>query len=409
MVQATRKDRDSPAVGGAHGRLEARARGAARSLIRQAVRRGAPPRWFGWRHVEPVPLSDAATRHDVIHPPERASNPQPRNVRSRADLPDMRHWWGYSFRDVPDRQSGETAVGTVRDATVVSYRRDDGAFFPAILSGSGHSVDMREIRFRNGHAEAMRAARASGLPAAHRDRAVWALERVHDNHSHWLTAHLPKLILLERMRLLEDVLLPERLSHTQEASLRLLGHDPARFARFDETRPLHVGELTLVETDRFRPELLRTVRDRLAPGLPASERTRRLYVSRARARFRRLENEEDILPMLEMRGFERVFLEDHDFASQIDLMAHAEVVVAPHGAGLTNVMFCAEGTHVAEIASPRFPNPNFYAVAAAMGHHYYIVNAEERGDAAPLERDISVDPERLRGVLDMIDGAIGRE
>jgi capsular polysaccharide biosynthesis protein len=388
---------------GGEGALETRARAAARDLIRHAVRSGAPPRWFGWRHAEPVALEDAAADREVIHPAGRAANALPRNVPRREDLPDMRHWWGYSFRDVPERQSGPTVVAAVRDATIVSCRLD-GEFYPAILSETGRAIDMREIRFRNGHAEALRAARASGRAPARLRRAVWVLERVHDNHSHWLTAHLPKLLLLDRLGLLDDAVLPDRLTATQDASLRLLGLDPDRFARFDETRPLEVEDLTLVQTDRFRPELLRPVRDRLAPPLADAERPRRIYVSRARARFRRLRNEDEILPMLEARGFERVFLEDLDFAAQIDLMRRAGAVIAPHGAGLTNVMFCAPGTHVVEIASPRFPNPNFYAVSAAMGHAYSIVGAREHGDVAPLERDISVSGDDLRAVLDGIDG-----
>ncbi|MFW5881332.1 MAG: glycosyltransferase family 61 protein [Roseicyclus sp.] len=413
----TDSGQSSPAARGMPGRLrgagavlrplDAGARQLARGFIRRAVRLGAAPARFGWRHVEPVTLAAAADRCRRVAEARREEHPLPRNVPARADLPDMVHWWGYSFRDVPDRPSGETAMARVRDATIVSYRREDGQFYPAILTRDGTSIDMREIRFRNGHAEALRAAKAAGTEPAEMARAVWILERVHDNHSHWLTAHLPKLLLLRRMGELDNVLLPATLTRTQAASLKLLGLDPDRFPRFDESRPLKVADLTLVQTDRFRPDLLAPVRDALAPRLPRAARSRRIYVSRARARFRRLRNEDEILPMLEARGFERVFLEEMDFEAQVELMRRAEAVVAPHGAGLTNVMFCAEGTHVVEIASPRFPNPNFYAVASAMGQPYYIAQAAEHGEVDPLQRDLSVAPDRLRDILDMIDAGEG--
>ncbi|MDZ7757189.1 glycosyltransferase 61 family protein [Rhodohalobacter sp.] len=48
-------------------------------------------------------------------------------------------------------------------------------------------------------------------------------------------------------------------------------------------------------------------------------------------------------------------------------MQQAEIVVAPHGAAITNVIFLSPGTHVVEIADLSFPNPNFYALASAMG------------------------------------------
>lgn len=391
----------------AGGWLDGKARGGVRRLRRQAVLRGAPPRWFGWRHVEPARLRDVAARLDILQAAERAENPLPANVATRGELPDMQHWWGYSMRDVPDRLSGETVVATIRNVTVVCYRDQAGEFYPAILSEDGRAVNLREIKFRPGHAEALRAARAEGHAPQRLDRATWVLERVHENHSHWLTAHLPKLLLAKRQGLVNDALLPERLKPAQEASLRMLGIVPDGMPRFDETRPLAVSELTVIATDRFRPDLLRPVREVMAPPLPAESRTRRLYISRARARFRRLLNEEAIWPMLEARGFERIFMEDLGFAEQVELMRRAETVVAPHGAGLTNMMFCAPGTRVVEIASPGFPNPNFYALAAAMGHVYCLVAADEHGGGDPLARNLTVAPERLREVLEATDARAG--
>src|SRR5690625_7442986 len=77
-------------------------------------------------------------------------------------------------------------------------------------------------------------------------------------------------------------------------------------------------------------------------------------------------NEDLIWPLFERDGFERVFTERMSFAEQVRLMQETSVLAAPHGAGLTNMMFCREGTHVIEIADLTFPNPNFYATAAAL-------------------------------------------
>ncbi len=53
--------------------------------------------------------------------------------------------------------------------------------------------------------------------------------------------------------------------------------------------------------------------------------------------------------MLEQRGFRSVILEELTVVQQTDLMATASVVVAPHGAGLTNITFCKPVTMVVEI------------------------------------------------------------
>lgn len=387
--------------------LENIARGSVRGLRRQCVKRGVSPEWFGWRHVEAAPLAGSAASYRTVQAPARAENALPVNFAAREALPDDPYWWGYSMRDVPDRMSDETFTATFQDAMVVAYRDGKGQFYPGILSKDSRALNLREIRFRPPHAEVLRAAKAEGRTPVRLDRAVWVLERVYENHSHWLTAHLPKLLLAKRLGLLDQVLLPLRLKPVQEVSLRMAGIAPEELPRYDESRPLVVSELTLIGSDRFRPDLLRPVRDAMAPSLPKAERSRRIYISRARARFRSLLNEDEIWPMLEARGFERTFMEDLSFEEQVELMRRTECLVAPHGAGLTNMMFCAEGTKVVEIASLAFPNPNFYAVAAAMGHSYYLVPAEEHGDVAPLEKNMSVPPMRLQEVIEMIDSGTG--
>lgn len=132
----------------------------------------------------------------MIHAPAIAVNPLPCNVDDRAALPDDAGWWGYSFRDVPDRRSGETLLATLPDCRVAWYRdkKLGGDFHPVVLTRDDCALDLREVRFRPGHGEVLR----SSPPPARIERATWVLERVYDNHSHWLTAHLPNLALLQR-------------------------------------------------------------------------------------------------------------------------------------------------------------------------------------------------------------------
>jgi capsular polysaccharide biosynthesis protein len=292
-------------------------------------------------------------------------------------------------------------VATLHDVLVTWYRDPDRAddFYPALLSADGRGLDLREIRFRSRHGLTLR----QSDPPVRLERATWIAERVYDNHSHWLTAHLPKLLLLRERGELGDVLLPPERTAAMDGSLRMLGLDPGGFPTFDSSRPLLVGELTIVGTDRFRPELLRKVQKAYAD--PAVEPHRRVYVSRARASRRRLANEDEVWPLFERHAFERVFMEDLPFEEQVRLMQETAVLAAPHGAGLTNMIFCTEGTRIVEIADLGFPNPNFYAVAAALGLPYWIVEADSIGEGHPLDKDLRVDPEAIEAVLpDILNG-----
>lgn len=368
-------------------------------LTRAAVDRGLPPSWTGYRWVRRVSLAEyarqePAARCEVLQPATTVSNPLPRNVSERDELPDDAGWWGHSFRTVPKRESHATLRGVIHDARVVSYRDEasDGDWVPALLTRDGRSLDLREVRFRPRHAAAAR----SRAPQRY-EQATWILERVFHNHSHWLTAHLPKLLLLQEVGGLDDVLLPAELPPALEQSLHLVGLDAERFRRVDVDRPVVVQELTVLDTDRFRPELVRRVQEVWTEGAPPPGR--RIYISRARATRRRLVNEEELWPALRDAGFERVVMEDLSFRDQAELMRQTAVVMAPHGAGLTNMMLCPPGTQVVEIADLSFPNPNFYALACGARHGYWLLPAQSMGGGRPLERDLRVDVSSVEALL----------
>lgn len=370
---------------------------------RRAVRAGLlPPAWFDWRWVREERLDDIVARgealsHELVDPPASADNPLPRNLHRREDLPDDPGWWGYSMRDVPTRPSGRTLIATLPHRRIVAFTEPDKRnYYPVVLDRAGRSAFLREMPFRPGHRRAL----ATKGPVQRRERVAWIAERVYHNHSHWLTAHLPKLCLLKERGLLGELALPARSTPAIDETLRMFGLDPGAVCTIDPDRPLEVERLTVVDTDRFRPELLRRVRDTLG-HVPDRAPWRRVLISRAQARGRRLVNEAGIAPMLAQAGFESVVLEDLSLTEQIRLMGETAVLIAPHGAGLTNMIFCRPGAQIVEIADLSFPNPNFYALACAMGLGYWLVEGGFCGDPAlpPLDRDLSVEPARVEAVL----------
>jgi hypothetical protein len=380
-------------------RIDGRIRSGLRGLSRRGVKWGVPPSWFGYLHVQRETLPEYFVRrgdpggYRTVHPAATAANPLPRNVESRDELPRDRGWWGYSFWDVPTRTSGETRLATLPGCRVATLIDSRSEFWVTVLNRDGRALKMREIDFRPWLAPVLR--RRAAVPVR---RATWVFERVYHNHSHWLTAHLPKFLLLRSLGGLADVLLPAVRPAAVDRSLRLFGLEPDGFRTFEPSGVLAVEELTILETDRFRPELLRLVRAECP--IPAPPRPhRRVFISRLNAARRRLVNEEQLWPLLEAAGFERVAMEELSFEAQVRLMRETAVLLAPHGAGLTNMMFCEPGTHVLEIADLGFPNPNFYAVASAMGHHYWLLPAESLGDVHPLEKDLRIEPAAVEAVL----------
>lgn len=80
--------------------------------------------------------------------------------------------------------------------------------------------------------------------------------------------------------------------------------------------------------------------------------SRKKYISRSNARHRRVANEEDVINFLSNFGFVPVWLEGSSFVEQIALLANAEVIVAPHGDGSTNLLWCNPKTKVLKYSLP---------------------------------------------------------
>ncbi len=80
----------------------------------------------------------------------------------------------------------------------------------------------------------------------------------------------------------------------------------------------------------------------------------RVVISRADTLGRRVVNEDALMATLGPLGFRRVVLSELDHADQVSLFRNAEVIVAPHGAGLANLIFCRPGTRVFELTNRQF-------------------------------------------------------
>lgn len=380
-----------------------------RRMPERAVEHGVPPALLGWRWRVREPLdtylarSGRAQTKTVLQPRRIGAAPLPRNVASRAALADDAALWGYAMRDVPDLAIGESYLARIADALLLFFhtpgKRD---FFPALISPEGTSIECREMSYRPGHAPQAAAAQ-DGAGVQHFAQATWILERAYHNHSHWLTAHLPKLLLLKQRGMLGGVLMPQRRTPVMDASMRMLGIDPDAFRTFDPGRPVQVDDLTLVGTDRFDPSHMRAVRTAFAdPARHTAAVAGKVFISREKSRGRRITNEAALWAMLAPRGFEKVFMEDLDFPEQVRLMQQTRVLLAPHGAGLTNMLFSPEAGHIVELADAGFPNPNFYNLASGLGLHYWLLHQQAGQADHPLDRDLTVDVAGVEEVLEQI-------
>lgn len=149
----------------------------------------------------------------------------------------------------------------------------------------------------------------------------------------------------------------------------------------------------------------------LRTALPARGvrgRPKRLYVTRGDVpNTRRLVSEPKLMPALERLGFTRFDPGAVSVQEQIDHFAAAEVIVAPHGAGLVNLNFAPEGVRVLELFAPRYLNPGYWAITdnVADSMYRYLVADPVEPDRPErrmqgVQNDIGLSPEAVLGAVE---------
>ena len=109
---------------------------------------------------------------------------------------------------------------------------------------------------------------------------------------------------------------------------------------------------------------------------------RLVYIDR-RANDRRpganrcLLNEDEVIAALSRLGFVPVQLEGLSFGEQIGLFANAEAIVAPHGAGLANIVYARPGCRLVELHMDSRVIWCFRTLSAVFGLAYDAVVGRE--------------------------------
>jgi len=97
---------------------------------------------------------------------------------------------------------------------------------------------------------------------------------------------------------------------------------------------------------------------------------RLMFFSRGTAKQRRLQNEGALEAIAAACGFERFEAHSRNHGEQVRRFGEADVIVAVHGAGLTNLLFARPGSTVIEIFPENCIKSTYLWLARQMGLHY---------------------------------------
>jgi capsular polysaccharide biosynthesis protein len=215
----------------------------------------------------------------------------------------------------------------------------------------------------------------------HYPRMASVIQRYGHMYYHWLEETLPRVVMLQDAgALTPDTKLLTWGQPYEAAWLQALGVRPDQIVTYDP-ETLYCADLLLVPTPvpRITPpkEALMATRSALGVAvLPESQRDIIVYVSRKNEPTRRVANEEQLLRSIRATfPSTPVVVYENSLSPEasIELFQRAKVVIGPHGAGLSHILFSAPGTAVVEFLFMADPPMMFWHTASALGQEYWLL------------------------------------
>ncbi len=202
-----------------------------------------------------------------------------------------------------------------------------------------------------------------------------------DNPAHHISDQLTRaLIFRDRVGMPSDhIHLPE--SGAPVCSFLRQQIDPA-FKTLAPNKVHFFSELKLLSNSRFDrphghpfwyldPDILSIIGAAAQQNFRArAPEGKKIYLSRTDATRRRMLNEPDLIRQLQTLGVEPVLMSQLSGQDQLGAVFNADLVIAPHGGALLNLIAARKGTRVIELFTPERGTLAFAGIALALGLKY---------------------------------------
>jgi hypothetical protein len=105
-----------------------------------------------------------------------------------------------------------------------------------------------------------------------------------------------------------------------------------------------------------------------------------------RHKTRVLENEEEVFHSLQSKypHLQWVIYDVMSPTDTADLFSKAKIIIGPHGAGFTNMLFSAPGLHVIEFMPLSEPNLCYWHLSECLGHQYTMIPLESTSSSLTM-------------------------
>ncbi|MFX1392251.1 MAG: DUF563 domain-containing protein [Promethearchaeota archaeon] len=210
------------------------------------------------------------------------------------------------------------------------------------------------------------------------------------NHSHFLIDSLPRLYAITKIEEPKiNLIVPKDINKTYLDIIKLFLDKRFKiiYIDYDEIWELENFYFASFCSNNSRcrsyiPKLyLDFLKEKILKSLEIKKgnKNKRIYISRSKAKERRVLNEGKLLELIKKHNFEIIHTEDLAFKEQVKLFNSASIVISPHGAGLANIIF-SEKIKVIELFPPKYLMPHYFMISKVLGFKYRFSIGTESDD-----------------------------
>jgi capsular polysaccharide biosynthesis protein len=237
------------------------------------------------------------------------------------------------------------------------------------------------------------------------DKGIWITDEWSAEYFHWLTDALTRLIAVEDFGNNYRVILPNEYNQREyiKRSLELLNF-PIYY--YNKRRRLKVKELIIpshtAHTGNYNKQLINKLRGKFIKENEIIP-NRKIYISRQKAKKRKVLNENDVVDLLIYYNYEIHYFEDYNFEKQIEIMSQTKTLIGLHGAGLTNMLFMKTGGQILEFRKSNDSHNNcYFSLASDLKHDYYYLIGNKTFENLD-STDITLDIQMLRETIKQME------
>lgn len=187
-----------------------------------------------------------------------------------------------------------------------------------------------------------------------------------NNHYHSIVDRMPALWAYYLSGLDCQIISSYELNTLEKDLANRVGID-CNLIKYDKNAEYFSNIGIVPETSSFRISFYQACRKFYNKINPDYEK---IYISRSKSNSRPLINKSIVEKYLENKGYKILHMELLTIEEQIKAASSCRVMVGPHGAGLTNMVFAKRGCKIIELIPNKYVVPLFRQLAIDCGHYY---------------------------------------